>query len=1514
MVALLMVLGVFAMIPATPAAAADRAFSSRFSTNDTGDIEIVGNTLMTCNTATPGCAGARTAPVSSTANSAVNNNAYAMQYVDVDSDSSTFNSSQSTLALPAGATVLFAGLYWGGEVTAGSGGSAAPTTSARNTVKLKAPGASSYTTITASVVDDGDIIYQGFADVTSRVAAAGNGTYTVANVQTGTGADRLGGWSLVIAYRDTSQPARNLSVFDGLKSINGSSSGSISVSGFKTPPAGQVNTTLGFVTYEGDLGLVGDGASLNGVALADAQHPSGNFFDSRSSRGGNLRTGNNPSYPNNMGFEQSMLTVGNSYISNGATTATIGLTTAGDVYAPGVVTFATDLYAPKMDQTKTVVDVNGGLVEQGDVLRYTIAGTNNGQDGATGFVLRDPIPADTTYRPGTLKLTQPTGVTSAATDAAGDDLGEYDAVDNRVVARLGTGATSTAGGTIAVGKSYAVTFDVVVNGPLSPVADGEQVRNTATASFASASLGTPLTAVSSVDVTVAAPDLAIEKSHTGALVRGATTTYHLDVSNVGSARTQGTVTVTDALPSGLTYVSATGSGWTCTQAAGVVSCTRSDTLAPGAAYPTIDLVATVTDDAAATVANTGVVGGGGDGVHDNDSHVDSAPTVAITDLEIAKSSDVATAPVGGTVTWTLRVTNHGPSRSTGSTVVDTLPTGLTFVSASTGCTSGPTASQVVCELGALANGASTSKQITTKVGLGTAGATLVNDAVVNAHENDPTGTNDHASASVEVKPVDLAITSRVQGDPSALAAGSTYTWLLDVANLGTSPAADSVVRFTVPAGVTIVTAGLDPRCQVTGQQLVCDLGTVGAGASVPQIAVRATLASGPAAPASVPTTATVSTSEPEAALGNNRALTDHAVASSVDLSVTLSPSLAGATGGETLTLTATVANAGPGTPVQPTVDIDVPGDATFVSADPGCSYAAATRVVTCTLSPADLAPGAHVSRSVNVTVADHPAGPLTATATARTTSTDVDLSNNTATATVPVVRGAGLSITKTVDKATAAPGDTVTYTLVAANAGPAAAQDVVVTDALPAGTTYASVSGATCSVAASTVTCPIGSIAAGTSTTITLKATVDPIAGSADPTQSHQLDVTKVETHLGLPAGTTQTATATCPSGFLATDGGVRLDAVDQGTGTFADAVVLASSATADGTGWTGTVRNDATGQVQAKVNVVCLSARTVSGESHQHDVVVSAPVTSAVELSSGTHTVELTCAPGQVAVAPGWTFTSGSGQLRTSQRRTADGGTGWTFEIDVPASATGTFAIRCLSSTLAVSAGHSHDLSLQQLSGTVTVPAGQTVEAQLTCADDAKGIVASWSMDAGLVSLGNDPQPKTRVFKFTNPTGSSLTARIGLLCLSVRTGGELGGTRDITNTAVVTTSSPDATTSDDASSATFRAARTGGSGSVTPAPSALVASAGRLVKLAVSSTDAGSVTVTLLSRKRVGALRAGSVLARGTAYVEEGSSTLRLAVRSAAAGALRSGRVRIATVVVSTADGARETSTIRLR
>jgi len=68
-----------------------------------------------------------------------------------------------------------------------------------------------------------------------------------------------------------------------------------------------------------------------------------------------------------------------------------------------------------------------------------------------------------------------------------------------------------------------------------------------------------------------------------------------------------TVTVTDVLPTGLTYSSATGTNWACANAAGTVTCTRTGgntVLAVGASYPAITLNVTVAATAPFSVTNT----------------------------------------------------------------------------------------------------------------------------------------------------------------------------------------------------------------------------------------------------------------------------------------------------------------------------------------------------------------------------------------------------------------------------------------------------------------------------------------------------------------------------------------------------------------------------------------------------------------------------------------------------------------------------------------------------------------------------------------------------------------------------------------------------------------------------------------------------------------------------------------------------------------------------------------------
>ena len=327
----------------TPAHAADRAFSIRFETNDEGDITAAANTLMTCPASDANCAAAQ-------GGGNFNNNNFVMTYVDVDADPSTFDSSSADLSIPAGGTVLFAGLYWGGDVSAGTGGVAAPDPTANGTVQLAVPGGA-YAAVTASQLDTSTSQpsrYQGFADVTGRVAAAGSGTYTVADVQGGTGNDRYGDWALVVAYHDQNQPARNLTVFDGFQTVSGANpSIDIPVSGFITPLTGPVNTTLGFITHEGDRALTGDFARLDATTLSDAVDPPNNFFNSTISYHGSLVSTKNPDYQNQLGFDTDLMDA-SGLLANGANSATIHEETGGETFLPGVITFATDLYAPKI--------------------------------------------------------------------------------------------------------------------------------------------------------------------------------------------------------------------------------------------------------------------------------------------------------------------------------------------------------------------------------------------------------------------------------------------------------------------------------------------------------------------------------------------------------------------------------------------------------------------------------------------------------------------------------------------------------------------------------------------------------------------------------------------------------------------------------------------------------------------------------------------------------------------------------------------------------------------------------------------------------------------------------------------------------------------------------------------------------------------------------------------------------------------------------------------------------------
>jgi uncharacterized repeat protein (TIGR01451 family) len=101
----------------------------------------------------------------------------------------------------------------------------------------------------------------------------------------------------------------------------------------------------------------------------------------------------------------------------------------------------------------------------------------------------------------------------------------------------------------------------------------------------------------------------VTKTHVGSVALGQTgAVYTITVINADSGPSSGTVTVTDALPGGLTATGMGGTGWTCTLA--TLACTRSDALSTGSSYP-LTVTVSVTGTPSGSVTNQVSVMGGG---------------------------------------------------------------------------------------------------------------------------------------------------------------------------------------------------------------------------------------------------------------------------------------------------------------------------------------------------------------------------------------------------------------------------------------------------------------------------------------------------------------------------------------------------------------------------------------------------------------------------------------------------------------------------------------------------------------------------------------------------------------------------------------------------------------------------------------------------------------------------------------------------------------------------------------
>lgn len=238
-------------------------------------------------------------------------------------------------------------------------------------------------------------------------------------------------------------------------------------------------------------------------------------------------------------------------------------------------------------------------------------------------------------------------------------------------------------------------------------------------------------------------DLGIGKTDGQATaVPGLVVTYTIAATNLGPDPVTG-ATVSDPIPPNLTSAS-----WTCAATAGS-SCPPSGTgsisasvnlLAGGSA--TFALTATVQPGATGSVTNTASISapsGVTDPAGANNVAVDTDTLTPSADLGLVVTDTPDPVAPGAGLTYTIPVSNLGPSRSPAATVVHVLPSAATFVSASPGCAHA--GGVVTCTLGALDPGQSVDLTVQVSVGAAAAGS-LSSQATVSGTVGDPVGAND----------------------------------------------------------------------------------------------------------------------------------------------------------------------------------------------------------------------------------------------------------------------------------------------------------------------------------------------------------------------------------------------------------------------------------------------------------------------------------------------------------------------------------------------------------------------------------------------------------------------------------------------------------------------------------------------------------------------------------------------------------------------------------------------------
>lgn len=428
--------------------------------------------------------------------------------------------------------------------------------------------------------------------------------------------------------------------------------------------------------------------------------------------------------------------------------------------------------------------VNDSTPNVGQNVTFTVTVANAGPSNATGVAVNDQLPAGLTF----VSATPSQGTYNNSTGIW--TVGQINSAAQatlQIIATVGSIGVKT--NTAQVSAADQADIDS------TPGNSNSQEDDQASAA-----------------VTPDAIDLALTKTVNDSTPdRNQSITFTITVTNSGTIPATG-VTVTDVLPAGLTFVSATPSTGTYNNTTGLwtvgsINNGGNASLNIVATVATSDVKVNTAQVSAANEIDIDSTPGNGNAQEDDQASVTVTPNIA--DLSLTKTVDIASPNRNQNVTFTLTVSNAGPAGATGVNVTDALPAGLTFVSAnaSQGTYNNSTG---LWTIGAIASGANVTLQL---VANPASAGTKTNTAQVSAADGfDPDSTpnnnvateDDQASAAVTPNVADLAVTKTV--DVANPIIGQNVTFNVVVTNSGPANATNLTLEDLLPSGLTFVSA------------------------------------------------------------------------------------------------------------------------------------------------------------------------------------------------------------------------------------------------------------------------------------------------------------------------------------------------------------------------------------------------------------------------------------------------------------------------------------------------------------------------------------------------------------------------------------------------------------------------------------------------------------------------------------------------------------------------------------